>query len=77
MRNSMMIAVLAATISLAGCAMSSTKVAEVQPEPQLKGYDAEIDWAYVAKVNKIAARRGVKIVWIHYPPRKQEVAQNR
>ncbi len=78
MRTTMMFAALAATLCLAGCAMESTRVAQAPTEdPPLKGYDAEIDWAYVAKVNKIAARRGVKIMWIHYPARRQEVSQNR
>lgn len=78
MRTTMMFTALAATLCLAGCAMESTKVAQAPPvDPPLKGYDAEIDWAYVAKVNKIAARRGVKIVWIHYPARNKEVALNR
>jgi hypothetical protein len=77
MRTMTASAALAAVIALAGCASNPANKATVAADEPLRGYDAEIDWAYVAKVNRQARVRGVSVVWYHYPQKKPERAESR
>jgi hypothetical protein len=73
-----LIALFALTFSVCAIAedkntVSDNNIAAQQKsfDPSAESYYSEIDWEYVNKVEKLAARRGVAVKWVNMPLKKR------
>lgn len=64
------IAVLALSVAgLAACASMDDQAAQVSPQPTI-----DADAAYMSRVEELARRRGIDVVWINPPSTDEQFA---
>lgn len=54
-------------VGLAACASTGPKSATAYDAPAPASSAMDVDEAYIAKVQQVARRRGVEVVWVNIP----------
>jgi len=70
MRQARLFGLIAASVMLAACATVTTSAPVQSPNYSTREYD-EYDLGKVVAVEQWARDKGARVIWIHYPPKKQ------